>query len=486
MIEFFNRKNGIFWIAFICGFYPLVFYVSNNFYMVNSPGHWGYFILFFIGLSLLGFLALEAFFGIFKNVRKYREHGLFIMVIMVTATLMSYAMKLRLMKKILGVILIVSVLLSIKLHDRYRKLAVLIFIMSILPFLNIFLKVYEQNKEMPFTELAADIKDVQFEETPSVYMIQPDGYVNQTMMEGPLYNYKTDFYEWLKGKDFKLYDHFRSNYPASIPSNASMFSMQHHYYGDVVFSDLEMPCGREVISGQNTVNYVFQNNGYRTYFLAQDEYFQQNLKDGSFDHYNIDKDEIPYFTVGDKRKKELQEDLKPVLADKPGRSKFVFIEKLLPHHIHFVPKENQIEEERLEYLEKIEEVNDWLKETIEMIEKSDPEAVIMILADHGGWVGMTSYPDMFTTTDEQNLRSIFSSIAAIKWNGHLKTGFDSELRSTVNLFRVLFSSLANDGSYLKNMEDNSSYNLHRENWYRKTVYQSLDDAGNKTHVPLKK
>ena len=62
MFDFFDRKNGVFWIAFVCGFYPLVFYCSNNFYAVNSLAHFGYFILFFIGLSLAGFALIELFF----------------------------------------------------------------------------------------------------------------------------------------------------------------------------------------------------------------------------------------------------------------------------------------------------------------------------------------------------------------------------------------------------------------------------------------
>ncbi len=486
MIDFFDRKNGVFWIALICGFYPLVFYYSNNFYAVNSFGHLGYFILFFIGLSLAGFILIELFFTVKKELRKYRPHTLFIAVLMITATLMSYAVKLRLQKKLLVVIFVVSILLSIKFHDRFRKLAILILIMAVLPFFNCFLKIYELNKNMPWVELLADIKGIELKEKPNIYMIQPDGYVDEMLMEGPLYKHQTDFYNWLRTNDFKLYDNFRSNYPASVPSNASMFSMRHHYYGETFFSDLEMPKGREMISGQNTTNYILQNNGYKTYFLAQDEYFQQNLKGGSFDHYNISKEEIPYFTIGDERERVLHNDLKEVLNDKTNKPKFVFIEKLLPHHIHFVKQENQIEAERKEYIAKIEKVNLWLKETIDMIHDADPNAIVIVLADHGGWVGMTSYPDMYTTTDEANIRSIFSSIAAIKWNGHLKDGYDTELRSTVNLFRVLFANLAENTDYLQQMEDNSSYNLHMESWYRKSVYKVLDDKGKTVFIQYKK
>jgi hypothetical protein len=90
---------------------------------------------------------------------------------------------------------------------------------------------------------------------------------------------------------------------------------------------------------------------------------------------------------------------------------------------------------------------------------------------------MTSFLDMFTTTDEANIRSIFSSITAIKWNGHLKFGYDAELRSIANLVGILFVDLVQNDSNLQEMKDNSSYNRHMEGRYRKLVYKLLDDLG---------
>jgi len=486
MIEFFNKKKGLFWIAFICGFYPMVFYCSNNFYALNSWEHIGYFALFFIGLSLVYFFSLEVFFKVFKQFQKYRTHAIFISVVMVTACLMSWAIRFRMQKKLLLAILVVTALLSLKLHDRFRKIAILIGVMALLPVLTICLKLYQNAKSVPWTELAADIKDIELVEKPGVYLIQPDGYVNHTMMNGPLYGHETAFYDWLRSKEFTLYDDFRSNYPASISSNSSLFTMQHHYFGEVIFSELSIPMGRDMVSGQNTTNYVFQQNGYETYFLAQDEYFQQNMHFGEFSHYNITKDDIPYFSTGDEHVRVLQDDLRNVLENNSAAPKFVFIEKLLPHHIKFRSQGNQVEVERLKYIDKIEDVNVWLKETIDMIETADPNAIIVILADHGGWVGMTSYPDMFTTEDEDKIRSIFSAIAAVKWNGFLQEGYDAELRSSINLFRVLFANLTKDPSYLQQMEDNSSYNLHRESSFRNSVYKVLDDQGNFTFTPHNK
>jgi len=50
----------------------------------------------------------------------------------------------------------------------------------------------------------------------------------------------------------------------------------------------------------------------------------------------------------------------------------------------------------------------------------------------------------------------------------------------------LFANLAENTDYLQEMEDNSSYNLHMESWYRKSVYKVLDDKGKTVFIQYKK
>ena len=90
---------------------------------------------------------------------------------------------------------------------------------------------------------------------------------------------------------------------------------------------------------------------------------------------------------------------------------------------------------------------------------------------------MVNYEDMFTTKEEAKIRSTFATLASIKWSGFLKDGYDSGLKSNVNVFRVLFSVLSENKKYLQNLEDDSSYNLHIGNPFYKDVYRVLDDSG---------
>ncbi len=473
-----KETDNPFFLGLICGFYPFIFYYSNNFFAINSWGHLFYFLSFFIGIPILLFTALHFLFKKFELLNKYRKHILFAMLILCTSVFVTFASTLLIKIKVLLVVLVISILASIKLYKEYRKVVILIVFLSVLPLITTLINLAENISYNSWMNLPDDIEQTVFVKTPNVYMIQPDGYASVDEMEGETYNFKSNLFNWLEEKDFKIYKSFRSNYPASLASNASMFSMQQHYFGNALFPSLEVPNAREIINGDNPVVSIFKNNNYKTYFIAQDDYFQQNKKAQYYDYRNIKLNEINYFSDGNHLKKVVLDDLKIALKEEINQSKFFFIEKLLPHHVHFSgPKENRKEQERKEYIEKIKEVNLWLKETINTIEQKDPNAIIIVLADHGGWVGLENYNEMYQTKDENQIRSIFGAIAAIKWNGFLKKDFDKELISNVNLFRILFSVLSENKTYLNALEDNSSYNLLIKNSFYKSVNKVIDNKG---------
>ncbi len=465
-------------LGFVSGFYPFIFYYSNNFFAINSWGHLLYFVSFFIGISTLLFLITNLLIKKFEFLKKHRTRIYFVLIIFITSVLLSYASTLLIKKKLLLGILAISVIASFKIAENYRKIIVLIALMSILPLIKVTLHIAENLTNNSWMKLPDTIEEVTFVKKPNVYMIQPDGYASLSEMKGVSYDFNSDLFPWLSKKQFTIYSDFRSNYPASLASNASMFSMQQHKFGNTFFPTLEMPNAREAIYVNNPVLKIFKRNNYKTYFVVQDDYFQQNRKESSFDYNNIRKEEILFFSDGNHLKKDVFKDLKLAIRDQTEKPKFFFIEKLLPHHIHFSgQKENRKERERLEYIEKIKEVNSWLKETISYIEQQDPNAIIIVLADHGGWVGLESYNEMFQTKNEAQLRSIFGTLAAIKWNGYQENGYDDNLQSNVNVFRVLFSVLSKNKEYLDNLEDDSSYNLLIDNFLYNSVNKVISDNG---------
>lgn len=462
-------------VGLICGFYPLVFYCSNNFWAVNSWNHLWFFLLFFIGIPVSVFTFLSLLFKLSHKILRYKPQIIFVTIVMTVGVLMSWAMFLDMKKKMLLALLIVSIIAAWKLHSHYKKLLVLVLLMSIIPTVNCAIKLIEQQQSQNWANLPDSIEEAKFKETPNIYMIQPDGYAGKDVMEGKLYHFNNPFYSWLKDDGFKIYNNFRSNYPASLTSNSSMFAMKQHHFGKTLFPSIEMPLARDFISGNNSAIQILKKNGYSNFFIVQDDYFQQSLPDQKYDYYNVDTHKIPYFSDGKNLEAVVFEDLKAAMDTvKTSGPKFFFVEKLLPHHIHFAASKT---EERDIYIEKIKDVNDWLKKTVNYISEKDPSAIIIILADHGGWVGLGSYPEMFSTRDSDQIKSVYSTLFAVKWNGNLKDDFDKELRSNVNVFRVLFSTLSENSDYLKYMEDNSSYIL-ENGTFSKSVRKAIDDKGN--------
>ena len=464
-------------LGVITGLYPLLFYVSNNFYATNSWKHWGVFLAIFIGIPVVAFVLLFLGFRLVPFMKKYKKQLLFTTIVFLTLSLLLFASSLQIKKKLMLAILLASGIVSIKLHEKYKKLLPLILIVSVLPFFKLVYKSLDHFTQRSWLQQPDAIEQVEFVKSPNVYFIQPDGYVAEQTMKSDAYGYQSPLYDWLKSEDFTIYDGFRSNYPASLNSNASLMAMRQHAFTSSFFPSFEMPYAREIIVADNPVVTIFNNNNYQTHLITENEYFQQNKTQPAFQQYNILPEEIPYFSRGTLIKRDVFEDLQDAVHKNANSPKFFFIEKLLPHHIGFHAKEDRVNTERMKYIAHVKEANEWVTQTVGFIEENDPDAIIIILADHGGWVGMESDHEMYTTQKEEHIESIFSALAAIKWNGNLPEGFDSELKTNVNVFRVLFAALSEDESLLDHMEDNSSYNLFYKNSFFKGVSKLINDQG---------
>jgi len=463
-------------VGLISGFYPFLFFYSNNYPSVNSWTHLIVFSLIYVGIPVCITMLSYYVFGKIEKLKPYKKHLLFVLLIFLTSLFMSQAIYMTLKKKILLGILVVVCAASIKMYAHYKKLIVIIAIMAVMPLSKCLISIYEGTRTA-WTKPDDGIMNVKFKHKPNIYMIQPDGYVSREIIEQAPYNYETGFYDWLGNNGFTVYKNFRSNYPASLTSNASMFAMKHHYFNDVIFPHIEMPAARETILSNNAVA-VFKSNGYETFYLGQDEYFQQNLARGNYGHYNIKTEDIPLFTRGDKVVRDVYTDLYKSIAVKTLKPKFIFLERLLPHHVHFVAKGNRKQAERKEYLDKVEESNIWLTKAIALIKSKDKDALIIVLADHGGWVGIESMHELLSTNDKSLIYSTFGNLAAIDWNGLQHAEYDAGLKTNVNVFRVLFSCLSEDKSYLSNMQEDASYNIRPGNFISQSVHKLIDEKGN--------
>ena len=467
-----NSKDYPILAGFSVGFYAFVFYFSNNFDLVNS---WQQTLVF-----LLNFIVFPTVivFGIFKIIQKSRfsslaTQSIFIMMLVLLPIYLFGISNLLVSYKKMGLLAILLLGLIIFKIKNYKYFIVLVFLMAVLPIVKLGKIIYLNYTNSTEWQLQPDaILKTKFKKYPNVYYIQPDGYANETNLKGSLYRFdNSEFDGWLKNQKFTLYDDYKSNYSSTLYSNSSCFYMKHHFSNE--FSNFNY--ARDYIVGRNPVLEIFKNNNYKTFFITEIPYLLMNRPSVFFDYCNYKLGELPYFKDGLSCFKEITNEIENQIIQNKGTNTFFFIEKFNPGHINPGKiKGSSIEKERVEYLKSLQTANVWLKKTITIIEKNDPNAIIIIGADHAGYVGF-EYTSQAQNKimDRKLLNSIFGAKLAIKWNG-AQQDYDSQLKTSVNLFRIVFSYLSEDKLLLNNLQPNTSYNCYDASDFSK-VYKAIED-----------
>lgn len=267
--------------------------------------------------------------------------------------------------------------------------------------------------------------------------------------------------DWLKERGFTVYPNIRSNYADTLSSNISIFEMRHHYYERHKLSG-EVYFGRRIIAGDNFVVNFFEKNGYETYLLNFANYL---TFDGCFYSYCHTMPKTvslfgaePFIAPDDVDR--WANSVNSTLERFPKDRRFVFIEhSMSPAHISYTQGESRgREKERRRYESKLREANRWLQAVIEEIQRTDPDPLIILMADHGAYVGYDYVQQATTLTEDPDLiRSSFSIYLAIRWPTTYDGRFDDKFATPVNVFRYIFSFLTDTDSFLSSREEDVSY-----------------------------
>lgn len=465
----------------IAGLYPLLYYYDKNYALINSKAQLFFFISVYIILPILIYYFLKL---IITKVKALKFINAFLLTILTIAyfliliVLTVYGFDILKMLIALAIAIVLGVVLK-KYQKRimvFQLLMVLLVLPKLIPDLYRDI-VYDTD----WMQQPDNIENVVFKIKPNVYVIQPDGYTNFSELKNDIYRFdNSEFENFLQENNFTLYNDFRSNYSSTLSSNSSMFAMKHHFYGNKTLGINLSQNRRNEIVGNNPVLDIFKRNGYKSFLMLQVPYLLSNRPQVDFDYCNISLDEVSYISRGFHLEKSLFQDTKNAILQHKESLNFFFIESMLPSHIatDSSVSSNDVDVERTKYLEKLKEANQWLTQLISFITENDEKALIVIASDHGGYVGLTAMDQNQTKqTDSKIIYSMFSSALAIRWPEQNVQAYNNELKSSVNLFRVLFSYLSDDESYLKKMQDDSSYLVIRKN-APFGVYQSINDKGN--------
>lgn len=460
------------------GLYPLLFYYTNNYKMINSWGHLGYFTVIFLLLPIVIFFVAHKISGL-PWLGKVRPFVLPFLNFFFFLSYLNVALYAGFSWLRTFIVFGTAVLLAVLLRKFFIKILGFEFILAVIGIFTLTPVVIKQlNYSKEWMQQPDAIEQAIFKKKPNIYFIQPDGYANFSELKKGFYQIdNTEFESYLEKNDFKNYPNFRSNYASTLPTNSAVFMMKHHYYNNG--SDFtEIIDARKIIVTDNSVLRILKNNGYRTFFLTEQPYFLTNKPKLGYDHCNFSLEEISFVTSGIGEPRDVIAPFKNYLATYPTGPNFFFIEIFNPGHITNTETDSKgVAGERQHYIESLGESNKKLTELSQTILATDPNALIVIMADHGGFVGMNNTSQSYVKNMDQDfVNSIFSTILSIHWPNGDVPEFDSELKTSVNLFRILTAYLSGDKDYLENLQPNKSYIIIYHG-APQGVYEYLDDDG---------
>lgn len=462
--------------AIAAGLYSFIYVYHSNFMLVNSVFQLVVILAAYLILPIIVCIISWKCVQYIKPLQKLQPYLLPIL----NAAFFSFYFVGRMYsfqhRKLILLAMIVSVVFAIILRKQYKKIVVIQFIMAFVAFITLLPTLFRAISSSNIWQEQPDaIVETKFKQFPNIYIIQPDGYVNFRELAKNPYNFEnSEFESFLETSGFKLYTNYRSNYTSTILSNSSMFAMKHHYHGEQLFG------AREVIAGNNPVIETLKKNEYQTFLFIENPYILLNRPTIAYDKSNFSMNEVPWFGIGAFGiQKKLIEPLKETIQEQQGKRNFYFIEKIAPGHITtFKEQALGVKKERENYLMQIKEANKWLREIVAVITENDPNGLIVIAADHGGYVGLNYTKELFQKqTDRELIYSGFSAALAIKWPNKLAPEYDEKLKTPVNLFRTLFAYLGENKSLLNHLQEDASYSIIKNGFWG-NVYKYIDSEGN--------
>jgi hypothetical protein len=465
--------------AIAAGLYPLLFYYYSNFSLLNSWEQFIFFVVYFLGVPILVFRLSAVLVKHISFLKRVQKFVLPILNLCWSAYLLVIITK-GFDIKYIGVAVLLALVFAIVLLKYFKKIIVFQFLLAIMVAVPLFKYVFfEIESPDNWTKQPDNIKKVILKDKPNIYFIQPDGYANFSQIGKGYYNYDNSaFKNFLLEHDFKLYDDYRSNYYSTLSSNSSMFSMKHHYHNYPKTKIREVFNARNVIVGDNAVITILNNNNYKTHLLLDKSYMLINRAKLGFDYCNMNADSLSYFSRGFQMSGDIFSDLKALHKNAINEPSFYFLEELSPSHVTNKKSPGDIADiEREKYITRLEATNNWLIQVVSYLEEKDPNSLIIIAADHGGFVGMnTTLEARSKLSDRDLIYSIFTAQLAIKWPYGQAPTYDDKLKTPINLFRILFSYLSNNEIYLENLQDDKSY-LQIESGAPFGVYEYINEEG---------
>ncbi len=475
LLNYFKSDRHLWWtVTVIPGVYSILYLYTNNYTLVNSWYQFIGFTLLFVALPVIEILILDLVFK--KWLPSHREKLYWSYFFINLSIILSWSIYLGWRWKGLILVALLSIISALFLGKHYKKFVVLLGLMVVLALYNFgyfYIERVSSWKEWTSTQ---DFESFVFKNKPNIYLIQPDGFISKKTAQNSLYEWENkSFYDQLESKGLEINYDYRSNYPTTLSSNTALFTGQHHYY-DYGNMEGELFHARSIIMGENATLNALKSNGYTLNAVLEHSYLLLNHPKTAYDNLNVNQEDL-HIMPDYELYKDVEKDLYDMIKLDKSEPQFYFLEFLQPGHIPTSSTNTgAIEEERVNYLQSLNAVTPTLDNLINMIVQSDPQGIIIVAADHGGFVGFESTEQAYEkpVQDLELKQSLFNPLLAIKAPSDFKP-YRENIKSSIGVFPNLFAYLAGK-AVPQDTLDNSSYIFIKEGDAR-GVYKYFNTDG---------
>ncbi|PRP68192.1 sulfatase-like hydrolase/transferase [Nonlabens agnitus] len=475
LLEYLKNDRHIWWsVTVIPGVYCILYLYTNNFTLVNSWYQLMWCVLVFIALPVAEILVLDFIFK--KWLPRWRPHLYWCYLLINFALILSFIVFGYWRYKGLALVIIASIISSFFIAKHYKKLVLLFALMCVVAayqFVHFYVERVVYREDWVDTTVFENIK---FKKHPNIYLIQPDGFVNKQAAQSSFYDLDLSaFYSRMEALGFEFNHEYRSNYPSTLTSNSALFTGQQHLFENGNMES-ELYGARDLIVGNNPVISTLKRNGYRTNLILQHSYLMLNFPEVAYDYVNVSESDLSVPLPDYWLDADYMQDFKNRMNAVDDRPQFFFLEILEPGHIpnNGIAADSEIY--TADYKSQLLGVTEKLINLVNFIEEKDPNGIIIIAADHGGYVGFeNSLEPYHTVVEDPDLkRSIYGSLFAIKAKNDFHR-YGPHIRTSVTVFPVLFQYLAQQPPTDPEL-DNSSF-MFIKNGSERGVYQYFDPNG---------
>jgi len=336
---------------------------------------------------------------------------------------------------------------------------------------------------------------IEFARTPNVYTILLESYQSPRAMEMVYGLDIGNFVANLERRSFHVAEQHFSNYPNTVFSLSSMMAMEHHH-GRFAAGKLDAIGARELIGGKyyNAVLDVFGRNGYETQYILNADYVF--IRGDALGFAYPERTPLQVFKVyqleplnrllgrldssygleesarmnGESFSTALEERLE--IAVESNAPHFSVIKPAWTDHSHPYTMWHKLGRWPWEYRKSVKEANPKILGLVDLIIERDPTAIIVMTGDHGGWRWRNVWlgkRDLNATlrarpVDGETLaQDLFGVFFGIRGAGEGECV--NRLHSSINVFRCIFSELAEDDSILSTLAGSESLLNHRKKIY---------------------